>query len=190
MGRLDGEGTLPCSPGSLAQAHSRPWGLLSSATPPQQLLSPHLWNWARICHHRVRGSLGSGHRLPSALRLSGHGPGSIHPGALPSCPHLNISGKPFWLSSSPSPGFWGSHLCHPVSVWPTALGSPMRHLWKHLWIILRKESFSKRGKPVPRKVVREDGVSLDHAHVWPAWNGSCWCLCPRRDTGSGDGFSN
>nr|XP_020755377.1 Golgi reassembly-stacking protein 1 isoform X5 [Odocoileus virginianus texanus] len=48
-------------------------------------------------------------------------------------------------------------------------------VWKHsLWITIWKQLFSERGKHKPRKVAREDGVSLDYAHVRPAWNSSPW----------------
>lgn len=112
--------------------------------------------------------------------LSGH-----DPGALPSCPHLNLSGKPSWLSSGPAQasGAASESPSLPIASCP---GLVCEAVWKHsLWITIWKESFSERGKRKPRKVAREDGVSLDCAHVWPAWNSSCWGLCPLWDGGVG-----
>lgn len=95
MGRLDGKGNyvlltrLPGSgsgptPGSvlLSQPSSTLPGSVTTG-------SGALWDLATGC-------------LPHCC-LSGH-----DPGALPSCPHLNLSGKPSWLSSGPSTGLWGS----------------------------------------------------------------------------------
>ena len=52
------KGTVRCSPGFLLGLRPDP-GVCS----PQ----PALLNPAWICHHRVRGALGSGHRLSSPL---------------------------------------------------------------------------------------------------------------------------
>lgn len=84
MGRLDGKGNcVCCSPGFLAQAHARP-GVCS---PPPALLSP-----AWICHHRAGALWIWPQAAPTPVFLS-------RPQGTPFRSHLNLSGKPFWLSS-------------------------------------------------------------------------------------------
>lgn len=88
------KGTVCCSPGFLAQAHARPRGLFSSTSPPQPCLdlSP-----------QGRGPLDLATGCLPHSCVSGHDPRALRSG-----PHLNLSGKPFWLSSGPSAGLWGS----------------------------------------------------------------------------------
>lgn len=76
--------------------------------------------------------------------LSEHIPGFIYPGALPSCPHLNLSGKPagFAVAQASPQACATLCLCGLLEAPRAALGSPVRHLWKHdVWIVIRQEPF-------------------------------------------------
>lgn len=86
----------------LCAAHQASWlrlmpdpgGLFSSTSPPQPCLdlSP-----------QGRGPLDLATGCLPHSCVSGHDPRALRSG-----PHLNLSGKPFWLSSGPSAGLWGS----------------------------------------------------------------------------------
>lgn len=80
------------------------------------------------------------------LCLSEHSPGTIYSGALPSCPHLNLSGKPAGFPvARASPQACGALcLCGLLEAPRATLGSPVRHLWKYnVWVMTQQEPFPK-----------------------------------------------